>query len=455
MERVLPTINVDGSRERVRPRRAIGRFWKRRRVVAYALIASFVLLPYLSIGGRPAILIDLGARELSFFGAVFRPSDTISLMMFGLALAFGVVRVTALWGRVWCGWACPQTVWLEWVFRPIERLFEGTPAQQRAIDAHHGWSWRRVAKFGVFAAIAFVLASTFLAYFVGAERVATWSRGSPAEHPVGFVIVMITTALVFFDFGYFREQTCTFACPDGRMQSVMLDRQSMIVAYDEKRGEPRARRRKLSVIQSGDCVDCSACVQACPTGIDIRKGLQMECIGCAQCIDACDAVMDKLGQQRGLIRYSSHAELAGEPRKILRARTIVYPTLLAAAVVGLLVTLGDRAAAEVWVEKSATPFGLLDDGRVSTPIELRLENRTDAPHHYTIALDDPAHATVAGLGPSVSVGARQTVHVPFFVLSPASAFTHGRRDARVIVRDDAGWSASVPVLLLGPEGARP
>jgi cytochrome c oxidase accessory protein FixG len=452
--KVLPTINADGSRARVRPRRATGRFWRRRRLVAYALIALYLLLPYVTIGGRPAMLIDLATREIDLFGAVFRPSDTVSLMMLGLAIAFGVVLVTAQWGRIWCGWGCPQTVWLEWVFRPLERLFEGTPAQQRAIDAR-GWSWRRVAKLAVFAALAFVLASTFLAYFVGARRVALWSTGSPSAHPAGFTVVMITTALVFFDFGFFREQTCTFACPYGRLQSVLLDRQSMIVAYDAARGEPRGRRRKLAVVQDerGACVDCSACVQVCPTGIDIRRGLQMECIGCAQCVDACDSVMDKLGQARGLIRYSSHAQLAGEPRRAWRGRTIVYPALLAAALIGLFVTLTGRAAADVWLEKAAVPYLRLDDGTVSTPVELRLENRTDARHRYTIALDDPS-GRAAGLSDAYPLDAHKTVHIPFFVLAAPDAFHHGRRDARVIVRDDAGWSTTLPVVLLGPEGDR-
>jgi cytochrome c oxidase accessory protein FixG len=451
--RVLPTINADGSRARVRPRRTTGRFTARRRVVAYALIALYLLLPYVTIGGRPAMLIDLASREIDLFGGVFRPSDTVSLMMLGLAIAFGIVLVTAWWGRVWCGWACPQTVWLEWVFRPIERLFEGTPAQQRAIDARGGWSWRRAAKLAVYAALAFALASTFLAYFVGAERVAVWSTGSPAAHPAGFAVVMITSALVFFDFGFFREQTCTFACPYGRLQSVLLDRQSMIVAYDAGRGEPRGRRRKLAVVQEpGACVDCSACVQVCPTGIDIRRGLQMECIGCAQCVDACDAVMDKLGQPRGLILYSSQAQLAGEPRRALRARTLVYPALLAAALIGLFVTLTGRAAADVWLEKAAVPYMKLDDGTISTPVELRVENRTDAARRYTITLDDPSgRGKTAGLTPEYRLDPRKTVHIPFFVLSPPDAFQRGRRDARVIVRDDTGWSTTLPVVLLGPE----
>jgi cytochrome c oxidase accessory protein FixG len=454
--RVLPTLNTDGSRARIRPRVARGRFHGRRRAVAYALIALFVALPYVSIGGRPALLMDLTTRELSLFGAIFRPSDTVALMMLGLATAFAVVLVTALWGRVWCGWACPQTVWLEWVFRPIERFFEGTPAQQRAIDARGGRSARRIAKNGVYLGIAFVLANTFLAYFVGAARVAHWVQGSPAAHPVGFAIVAATTALVFFDFAYFREQTCTFACPYGRLQTVLLDRQSLIVAYDAGRGEPRSKRKKLPVVSAGGaCVDCSACVQTCPTGIDIRQGLQMECIGCAQCVDACDAIMDRVGQPRGLIRYTSRAELAGDPRRTLRARTVAYPLLLAAALVGLAVSVGDRAAADVWLERATTPYERIEGGTISTPVRVRLENRTQGARRYTLTLEDPAHAPVAGLQREYVLAAGQTVHVPFFVLSPAGAFAHGRRDARLDIHDDAGWSTTLPVILLGPDGDRP
>jgi len=455
--RVLPTLNADGSRARVRPRTARGRFFQRRRIVAYALIVLFLILPYIQIDGRPAILLDLTTREFALFGAVFRPSDTLSLMMFGLTIAFAIVLVTALWGRVWCGWACPQTVWLEFLFRPLERLFEGSPAQQRALDKRHGIKWRRLAKWGVYLALAFVLANTFLSYFVGASRVANWVQSSPAVHPVGFGVVVVVTAAMFFDFTYFREQTCTFACPYGRLQSVLLDRQSLIVAYDDGRGEPRGKRGRLPVAPQGvgDCVDCGACVQVCPTGIDIRRGLQMECIGCAQCIDACDGVMDKLERPRGLIRYTSHAALAGEKPRLLRARTVIYPVMLAAALIGLLVTVGERPAADVWLERSTTPYDKLDTGEISTPVKVRLENRSGAARTYTLAFDDTAPSKTAGLQPGYQLAPGQTMLIPFFVLSPATSFQHGERRARLTVRDDTGWTRTLPVVLLGPERATP
>jgi cytochrome c oxidase accessory protein FixG len=279
--------------------------------------------------------------------------------------------------------------------------------------------------------------------------------GSPAEHPVGFGVVVVVTGLMFFDFAYFREQTCTFACPYGRMQSVMLDQQSLIVAYDPKRGEPRGKAGKsLPIIGQparGDCVDCGACVQVCPTNIDIRKGLQMECIGCAQCVDACDGVMTKLERPIGLIRYTSHAELAGAPRKIWRARTMIYPAMFAAALAGLLVTLGSRTAADAWIERTSNPYELLADGRVSSPVDLRLENRTDEPRLYTLTYQDAAGIEVMGIQPRYKLAPRKARMIAFVVLSPRNAFSDGQRPATLHVADDTGWSVTLPVLVLGPE----
>jgi cytochrome c oxidase accessory protein FixG len=330
--RVLSTLNHDGTRNWLRPKLARGRFLRRRRIAAWALIALFVALPVLPIGGRPALLIDLVTRELSAFGMVFRPSNGFLLLLLGLTIVLAVFVVTALLGRVWCGWGCPHTVYLEHVFRPIERWLEGTPAQQVRLPR---FAPRRLLKWVIYAVLAFALANVFLAYFVGVARLHLWVLESPSAHPGGFAVVIGVTALMLGNFGWFREQTCIVACPYGRLQSVLLDRQSLIVGYDARRGEPRGKPRKKQLAtlpggtSLGDCVDCGACVAVCPTGIDIRDGLQMECVGCAQCIDACDTVMDKLHRPRHLIGYTSQDQLAGKPRRLLRPRMIAYPALLA------------------------------------------------------------------------------------------------------------------------------
>lgn len=440
-EQVLATMNRDGSRRRLDPRVSRGRFHGARRIVAYALIALFVLLPYVKLGGKPAILLDLVHREFTFFGATFRPADGFLLMLFGLAVVLTVFLVTALAGRVWCGWGCPQTVYLEWVFRPIERALKG----------------HRFTRWAVYGVLSFALAHTFLAYFVSASTVSHWVRTSPALHPVGFGVVVMVTGLMFFDFAYFREQTCAIACPYGRLQAVLLDEHSLIIGYDARRGEPRGKlKKKLPVVQEarGDCIDCRACVTTCPAGIDIRNGLQMECIGCAQCIDACDAIMDRVERPRGLIRYTAQAELAGGKRKVWRTRTLLYPAALL-LVTGLFVSqLGGRTEADVWVLRAqGAPFSILGDGSVSTPVQVKIENRSDETRTYRVELDGVPGARVIDPRGSYPLAGGATTIVPLFVISPPGAFAHGRHAAQVVVRDDRGWSTTLAITVLGPEGS--
>ncbi len=458
-ERVLSTMNEDGSRHWIHPKLARGRFLRGRRVVGYALIALFVALPFITIGGRPALLLDLISRELSLFGGVFRPSDGFLLMLLGLTVVLAVFLVTALFGRVWCGWGCPQTVYLELVFRPIERWLEGSPAQRRNLDATRGLHRRRVLKWGIYAVLAFVLANVFLAYFVGVDRLALWVFESPLQHVGGFTVVMGVSALMFFDFAYFREQMCIVTCPYGRLQSVLLDRQSLIIGYDKRRGEPRGKpRKKLPVIgeAGGDCIDCSACVAVCPTGIDIRQGLQMECIGCAQCIDACDDVMTRVGKPRNLIGYTSQDELAGKPRRLLRVRTFVYPALLVVVSTLLVLSTGGRQATKIWIERIQGPsFVELPDGKISSQARIKIENESDEPRSYAIDLSHAPDAALRAPQLTWQVRARTSVEIPLFVDVPRVSFVHGQRKVNLRIHDDRGFARIIELTLLGPEGSSP
>jgi cytochrome c oxidase accessory protein FixG len=488
--RSLPTLNRDGSRFVVRPRLSPGRFLRRRRLVGYTLIALFVLLPHLRLGGRPPLLVDLVHWEIALLGAVFRPSEGVLLMLLGLAVVLTVFLVTAMWGRVWCGYGCPQTVYLELVFRPIERWLEGTPAQQRQLDAGGG-GWRRKLKWMIYAALSFALANVFLSYFVPTELLWRWITHSPAQHPGGFAVVVAVSALMLFDFAWFREQTCTVACPYGRLQAVLLDRRSLVVGYDARRGEPRGKaskappaRRALPVLNqpasqpaqdpaaraTGDCVDCGACVATCPTGIDIRDGLQMECIGCAQCIDACDPIMDKLSRPRGLIRYASQAQLAGAPERTSRARVWIYPALLALVLGTLGWQLAGRGGAKLWVlraDETSAAFQLLGDGRVSSLMRIKIENHGESAHAYELTLAAPTQAgagaaSAAGLAPladvellvpqpELRVGGGASAVMTAFAISPASAFRGGVRPVALVVREDGRVLRRLDVTLLGPE----
>ncbi|WP_233148191.1 cytochrome c oxidase accessory protein CcoG [Rhodopirellula sp. MGV] len=296
-DHVLSTLEKDGSRRWLRPKLAPGFWWHKRRIIAYMLMVIFVAIPHLQVNNKPLILLDIAARKFTIFGRTFLPTDTMLLALLILTVLFSIVLVTAVAGRVWCGWACPQTVYMEFLFRPIDRLFEGTKGKGGKPKKGMNGALQ-VARFAVYVVLCAFLAHTFLAYFVGVERLSEWVQRSPVEHPVPFFVMVFTVGLMLFDFMFFREQLCLIACPYGRFQSVMLDEQSMVVAYDHIRGEPRKKGKHAPDEKVGDCVDCNQCVVVCPTGIDIRKGLQMECINCTQCIDACDSVMEKVARQQ-------------------------------------------------------------------------------------------------------------------------------------------------------------
>jgi cytochrome c oxidase accessory protein FixG len=453
-ERVLPTLNTDGTRRRIRPRLYRGPREKGRRITAIALMVLFAGLPFVKIGGKPLILLDVVQREFTLFGRTFLPTDGVLLMLLLLSIFVAVFLTTALVGRGWCGWACPQTVYMEFLFRPIERLFEGSRENQLKLD-QRGPSLGRIAKNVVFLLVAFVLGNLFLAYFVGVDALLAWTRLSPLEHWSPFLIVLVTTGLVFFDFAYFREQMCTVACPYARLQSVLLDPSSLVVGYDRKRGEPRMKGKPRPGV--GDCIDCGACVAACPTGIDIRDGLQLECIACAQCADACDVIMHKIDKPLGLIRYGSPITLeTQQSTRILRPRVVIYSVFLL-ALVGALIGLGARGqSAEVTVLRGlGAPFEL-NGADVTGALRIKIQNRSDVARKYAIeVVASPPLKLIAPENPvEVAPGAQRTTTV--FTVSSASSFVAGTRPIQVVVADGDGFSANVPYRLVGPAtGATP
>jgi cytochrome c oxidase accessory protein FixG len=478
----LSTLNADGSRRWLDPKPAFGRLWAARRVVAFVLIAVFVALPWTTINGRQTLLLDLTTRRFDIFGHRFLPTDTVLLALLGLGVFLTVFFVTAVWGRVWCGWACPQTVYMEFVFRPLERLLTTSPTRKA-----RNWLQRsgagRPLLWAIYIVLSFALANTFLAYFVGSQQLSTWLTRSPLEHLAPFVLVLVVTALMLFNFGFFREQTCIVVCPYGRFQSVLLDRQSTIVAYDRARGEPRGKATAaaregiaLPVLAGaatvpGDCVDCGACVRTCPTGIDIRNGLQMECVNCTQCIDACDAVMSKLKRPLGLIGYRSQAQVERAPDAghRLRPRVIIYPALLTVVCAAFVVVLLMQAPSYVRVIRGlGQPYTVMGDGLVANPIKVHVISRRDEPTTYRIAAADGAStvrlegvktegagATAAGDEASFTLQPGESRTVAGLLLAPAGAFVQdrGHYAAKVSVTDSGGYSKTVYFHMTGPVGA--
>lgn len=451
--RVLSTLNEDGTRRWLYPRVFAGRFLKWRRLLAWVLLAVFTLVPYVRLHGKPLVLLDIPAREFTILGFTFLPTDTVLLALLLVSLVVGIVLVTALCGRLWCGWMCPQTVYLDFVYRPLERFFDGPPGPRHS-PGKKSTPVRGVLKYATFLVVSAFLAHTFLAYFVGVDRLVQWVRQSPFEHPASFLVMLSVTGLMMFDFSFFREQTCLVACPYGRFQSVMLDRDSLIISYDVKRGEPRGKGAAgVREAQSlGDCVDCGLCQDTCPTGIDIRDGLQMECIACTQCIDACDRMMDAVGKPRGLVRFSSQNRMSDGRGKVMRPRVIIYPTLLAIVLCAFFIVLIGKQPADVTLLRGmGVPFTESVPGEITSQIRVKIKNRSGQDSNYRVEIVDGGGAKItAGTNP-IAVSAGQSRTEALSIASPESAFVRGRQDIRLRVTDGKKFDRQYWYRLVGPQ----
>ncbi len=453
-ERVLSTLNSDGSRRWLRPRPSPGRFLNQRRVVGWFLIALFTLLPHLRWNGRPLVLLDLPARQFTLLGTTFLPTDALFLALAVILIFLGIFLITALFGRVWCGWGCPQTVYMELVYRPIERLFEGRNrgAEERIRQA----PWRTLLKWVCFVLVSAFLAHTFLAYFVGTDNLRQWMTRSPLEHPGAFALMASVTLLMLVDFGFMREQVCLLMCPYGRLQSALLDRSSLIIGYDRKRGEPRGKLggRNAQGEPHGDCVACGLCVETCPTGIDIRDGLQMECIGCAQCIDACDAVMERVGKKKGLIRYSSQEAMETGQRKLMRARVILYPLLMLAFGAGAGFLLLGRHDLDVsFLRARQAPFQRLEDGRIGSRLEFAVTNRTRETGTWSIQVADGL--ALAGSPETITLDPLERQIVLLRLAVPEERFERGRTEVTLDFVGPEGRTRRITHPVIGPLRPQP
>lgn len=454
--RILATMEADGKRRWLQPRLAKGRYFKWRRAVAYALIAWLTVLPFITINGKPAVLLDLPARKFTLFGYTFLPTDTMLLAFLMVAGFAFIFLTTALAGRAWCGWACPQTVYMEFVYRPIERLFLGRAGVGGKPRSDIG-SWRYVLLQIAFLLISLIVTHTLLSYFVGVDQLRKWVVGNPLHHPAAFTLIVVSTAAVYFNFAYFREQMCLIACPYGRFQSVMLDRYSLTVRYDPSRGEPRSKgkRTPLPVLSHiarnvGDCIDCSMCVQVCPTGIDIRDGLQLECVNCAQCIDACDTVMDKVGLPRGLIGYRSEAMLNSQPQRFLRPRIVLYTgiTLLFSTLLAAFI-LNKQPFDAALVRNVGLPFIITPDDVVENTMRLTLRNRSDTEQTIALIVETPG-VQVPEQERLIKVPVGEAVVQPLHFMTTRSGFVGGKRPVEIRLVNQGGAERRLALELFGP-----
>lgn len=327
----LSTVDDKGKRNWVYAKKPKGKFFNRRKLVAIFLLLIFYIGPFIKYKGDPIMLFNILERKFIIFGVIFWPQDLHLILLALITAIVFIVLFTVIFGRIYCGWLCPQTIFMEFVYRRIEYLIEGDAAAQRRLDKQ-AWNfekiWKKSSKQFIFYAIAFVSASTMLAYVIGIDAVIEFIKRGLFENTGEFIGLLLFAGMFYFIFAFFREQVCTIACPYGRLQGVLIDKKSIIVGYDYKRGEPRGPLKKAKEEDLGDCIDCNSCVTVCPTGIDIKNGTQLECINCTACIDACDAVMDRINKPRGLIRYDSEEGIETGHHSIFNTRSIAYSVVL-------------------------------------------------------------------------------------------------------------------------------
>lgn len=458
----LTTQDDTGKRLTVYPAVVKGFWYKRRAIFQWILLFVFLVIPWLEWGGNPLLQFNIPERRFFIFGLNLWAHDA-PLIFFVLGIAaFGLFIVTAIFGRVWCGWACPQTVFIERVFRQIEIWTEGNHLKRRKLN-QSGMSKEKIIrksiKWVLYLGFAWVISNCFLAYFTGKDQLFEMMSHSPYENPTSFAIMAFFFGGVLFDFVWFREQFCTLVCPYGRFQSVLMDTNSLLVAYDQKRGEPRGKLKKNdpAANEKGDCIDCNKCVTVCPTGIDIRNGTQMECIACTACIDACDDVMEKIKKPKGLISYTSEGILEGQPHKILNARSISYSLIIVAMVLGLVFSLATKEEMQIQkLRHSSLPYQILKTNSGSSYLQnivkLRIHNQSEKDFNIEFDLKNKS-TDIKLINPIPVYPAKQkhSFEISLIIQTFSNKFTG--KDIILIATDKENkFEKEISVRLLGPAG---
>ena len=412
---------LSNKRVWIYPKLIKGKLYHYRNVVSYVLLITLFATPFIRINGEQLVLLNILERKFVIFGVLFMPQDFYLFVFALLSLVVFIVLFTAVFGRVWCGWACPQTIFMEMVFRKIEYWIEGDARQQMELNGaplSAGKISKKTLKHTIFILISFFLANVFLAYFIGSEVLIKIITEPVQQHLSGFISICIFTAVFYLVFARLRELVCTVICPYGRLQEVLLDRKTLVVAYDYNRGEPRGHIQKNPEASLGDCVDCGLCVQVCPTGIDIRKGTQMECINCTACIDACDMVMEKTHRPLRLIGFKSEEEIVGTNAFSFSKRVYAYAGVLVLLFGTLTTLLASRSDIAVTVLRAGgTLYQLRENGTVSNLYNAELINKTSGPINFSIRMPDEK-TTIQYINKSNTLKRGESAKLTFFLIRP-------------------------------------
>ncbi len=389
------TFSKEGKRLWLFPKMPKGKLYNYRRIIAWTLLVFFYLAPYLKFRGEPLIFLNILQRKFVLFGNTFYPQDFHLLVLSVITLIVFIVLFTVIYGRVFCGWICPQTVFLEFLYRPVEYLIDGDSKKQQELAEQEMDALKvlkRILKHGIYLLISFFTILTFISYVTGVEKLGEIKNNWPTQNSGLLMGVLAFTAVHYFVFAWFREQVCTMVCPYGRLQGVMLDENTILVAYDYKRGEPRksAENKGAKYARKGDCINCFSCVAVCPTGIDIRNGTQLECINCTACIDACNSVMKKVKKPSGLIRFASEKSISEGKKIKFNARVIAYSVVLLILLSVITYLFNIRGTVETIIIRSqGTMFQEYGPDKYSNLYDLQMVNKTNSEVQIGLKLLSP------------------------------------------------------------------
>ncbi len=452
----IGTVDEKGKRVWVYPKKPAGFFHNKRVLVTIILLALFFSGPFIKIGGQPFMLFNIFERKFIVFGQVFWPQDFVLLALTLITFFVFVILFTVVFGRVWCGWACPQTLFMEMVYRKIEYWIEGDANQQRKLKAAP-WTSEKIIKKGskqiIFISIAILIAHTAMAYLIGLDEVIAIVQQPPSEHMAGFIGLVAFTGIFYFVFAWFREQACIVVCPYGRLQGVLLGKESIVVAYDWLRGEQRGKIKKNEPrLDKGDCIDCKLCVHVCPTGIDIRNGTQLECVNCTACIDACDDVMVKIDKPKGLIRFASHNSIVNKVQKLWNPRVMGYSIVLTALLVLLGFMVFTRSPIETTLLKvPGTLFQKTDRGGVTNLYNIEFINKSFEDRELTIRVVSPEGASLQLVGePLIKLPAEQLIKRVIILELPAKAIKQAKTSIILEVSEKGEVVEVVKTKFIGP-----
>lgn len=421
----MQQATIDAERKKrgwVYAKKPSGPLLKKRQIVGYSLLVFLFVAPFVKLKGEPFLLFGVLERKFVIFGNVFWPEDLYVFVFGMLIILVCIVLFTAVYGRVWCGWTCPQTIFMELIFRPIEYWIEGDRTQQLKNKRNaHKWEvkQKKIIKLIIFYIISFLIANVFLAYLIGSDALFKIITDPISQHIVGFVSILVFSFVFFFVFAYVREIVCTRICPYGRLQGVLIDDNSTVIAYNYNRGEPRGKKSKSNPSQElGDCIDCNLCVHVCPTGIDIRKGLQLECVSCTACIDACDDVMEKLNRPKRLIGFYTSSSLAENRDLSDNKRAIAYTAILVVliSIFGYLIFTRSDVSGTLLRARGST-YQLRDDGTVTNLYKLELINKTSEKMEISLDTDDPSYK-IQILDPHMELDKGENTQMNLFLIYP-------------------------------------